>query len=298
MPRPAIPVFAGLFIGVLFTLANVWALHDPKPHGAPVGNFEAGPGYTTVPVDDPAQAVRAREVYAARGADGRLYFAGANGQTVNRELVRGQAVTDVVPVADGDRSGLSLPQLVLGTLLGGFVAGVLMAQLALGDPLWQRWLAYSAFAVGLGLLIAIVVSVLDVLPPGSFWLTWAWCGAAGLTIAVAVGALARLLGQPGIPLAMLAFLILGNPSSGAQVPAEYLPPLFRTVGPYLPPNALASGLTGTTYFDASVLRPVLVLGVWFGLAALGLSLLDRTRGSRRALAYDAASAADEREDRT
>jgi hypothetical protein len=278
-------------------LANVWALHDPRPHGVPVAGLSPGPGYTAVAVDDPRAAVRRREVYAARGEDGRLYFAGANGQTVNRELVRGEAVTDVVPLAAGDPNGMSLAQVVLGTILGGFLTGVLMAQLALGAPLWQRWLGYLAFGAGFGLLLAVVTSALAVLPPGSFLLTWAWCGATAATISVTVGALARMLGQPGIPLAMLAVLIVGNPSAGAQAPAEYLPWLFRTVGPYLPPNALASGLTGTTYFEASVLRPVLVLVLWAGLAALALSVLDRTRGSRRALAYDAASAADEREDR-
>jgi hypothetical protein len=97
---------------------------------------------------------------------------------------------------------------------------------------------------------------------------------------------------------MLLFLIVGNPSSGAIVRADYQPGLFRILGPYLPPDAFTSGLTGsTTYFDADVLRPVLVLGAWLPAGALALGLLDRGRGSRRALASDAASAADAREDR-
>jgi hypothetical protein len=36
VPRVAIPVVAGRFAGVLFLAANVGALHDPRPHGAPV----------------------------------------------------------------------------------------------------------------------------------------------------------------------------------------------------------------------------------------------------------------------
>jgi hypothetical protein len=46
-----------------------------------------------------------------------------------------------------------------------------------------------------------------------------------------------------------------------------------------------------------VLRPVLVLAAWGVGAAAVLATLDRTRGSRRPLAYEAAGAADERADR-
>jgi hypothetical protein len=100
---------------------------------------------------------------------------------------------------------------------------VLTAQLALGTPLWQRGLAYVGFATAFGLAGAVVVDpVLEVLT-GHFWLVWAWLGATALVIAVAVGALARVAGQAGLPIAMLAFLILGNPSAGANAPTDYLP---------------------------------------------------------------------------
>ena len=306
MPRPAIPVLAGLIVGILFATANVWALHDPRPHGAPVAASgtgasalarDLGAGFEVIAADSAREAVETRRAYFGYGADGRLYYAGANGRSVNDPQLTAGGV-DVVSLAEGDPNGNALAQLVLGTILGGFFTGVLMAQLALGSPLWQRGIAYAAFALAFGVLGATVASGFGILPPGSFFATWAWMAATALTISVGVGAFARVAGQAGLPLAMLFFLILGNPSSGATVPADYQPWLFRTVGPYLPPNAFASGLSGTTYFDADVLRPVLVLAAWLLITGFVLVFLDRTRGSRRALAHDAAGAADEREDRS
>jgi hypothetical protein len=81
------------------------------------------------------------------------------------------------------------------------------------------------------------------------------------------------------------------------IPAPFLPGLWRTTGPWLPPHAMASALTGSTYFDASLLQPALVLAAWIVIAAAVLIALDRRRGSRRALAYDAAGAATDRADR-
>jgi hypothetical protein len=309
VPRPVIPVLAGLLLGVLFVASNLWALHDPQPR---VRVAIASPAPDVIEdrlleylrdadvefrrVESPRDLVRRREAdygYAYRES----YYAGANGTVVNQVLPINDDTQDIAPLADGDPNGTALQYIVLGTILGGFLTGVLMAQLALGAPLWQRGFAYSFFAAAFGLLVAVVTGALQVLPDGSFLSAWVWSGATAMTIAVVVGALARLVGQLGIPLAMLAFLILGNPSSGASVPTGFQPWLFRTVGPFLPPNAFASGLSGTTYFAANVLRPVLVLGGWLLLAAGLLAVLDRSRGSRRALAYDAAGAADDREDR-
>ena len=74
--------------------------------------------------------------------------------------------------------------------------------------------------------------------------------------------------------------------------------LYRTVGPYLPPNAVAQGLLASTYFEhATIVRPVLVLAAWGLAAAAVIVVLDRTQGSRKALAYAAAGAASGRADR-
>src|SRR3954452_17575747 len=146
MPRPVIPIFGGLLIGILFIAANVTAQHNPQPHSVPVA--VAGhvgrlpPGYSVKHVDSVERAVKERRAYG--GVDGdhhKVYVASANGfnasQTLQQVLVKaepGAKVTDIAPLQPGDPRGLSLAQIVLGTIIGSFLMGVLTAQLALGEP--------------------------------------------------------------------------------------------------------------------------------------------------------------------
>jgi hypothetical protein len=92
VPRPAIPVLAGLIVGILFATANVWALHDPQPHDAPVavegagaGSLarELGSGYTVIDVPSAREAVKSRTAYFGFVTGGRMYYASANGRSVN-----------------------------------------------------------------------------------------------------------------------------------------------------------------------------------------------------------------------
>jgi hypothetical protein len=319
VPKVAIPALAGLLAGALFLASNVAALHAPRPHGVKVAVAGApaaalqralGPAYAVTRVGSVDRAVRTREAYAGLDvASGRVVTASAAGYSAAMTLR--QALTeaapkagvpkpkpvDLVPLQPGDPRGQSLQQIVLGTIIGGFLMGVLTAQLALGERLEARGLAYAGFAALFGLLAALVLDPLIGALTGHFLAIWICVGVTALAISLGVGAFARLLGQPGIPLAMLLFLILGNPSAGASTSAPFLPGLWRTAGPWLPPHAMASALTGSTYFDASLLQPALVLAAWIVVPAGVLIALDRRRGSRRALAHDAAGAATDRADR-
>jgi hypothetical protein len=319
VPRVLIPVLAGLFVGVLFLASNVAALHDPQPHGVPIAiagapaaplQQQMGSGFEVRRVAAVEPALRSRDAYGGLDvARGQVLVAGANGMNASMAIqqallaaaprigVQQPSVRDVVPLQPGDPRGVSLQQIVLGTILGGFLMGVLTAQLALGEPLWHRGLAYAGYAVVFGLLAALVLDPLIGVLQGHFTAIWLWVGVTALSISLSVGALGRVLGQAGIPLAVVTFLIIGNPSSGSSAPTEFLPGFYRTIGPYLPPNADAAALLGTTYFDADILRPALVLAAWIAVPAAILLLVDRRRGSRRALAYDAAGAAADRADR-
>jgi len=106
--------------------------------------------------------------------------------------------------------------------MGSFLMGVLTAQLALGEPLWQRGLAYVGFGVLFGLLAALVVDPgLNVLT-GHFVWVWLCAGVTALAIALPVGALARVLGQAGLPLAALAFLIVAiHPPARPRRPSSF-----------------------------------------------------------------------------
>jgi hypothetical protein len=261
-------------------------------------------GYTVSEAPNVAREVRRREALGGLDASrGVVVVAGANGYqattTVAQTLTSAAAdlgfkqagVVDAVPLQPGDPKGLSLPQIVLGTIIGGFMMGVLTAQLALGEALWRRIAAYLGFGLAFGLLGAIVIDPLLGVLTGHFFALWACIGVTALAIATSVGALARVLGQAALPIASLVFLIVGNPSAGASAPTEFLPGFYRAVGPWLPPNADASALLGSTYFDAPLVRPLLVLAAWVVVPGGILVALDRRRGTRPALAHDASRAA-------
>jgi hypothetical protein len=325
VPKVVIAAVAGLFAGLLFLASNVTALHDPQPHRAPVAvagapaqrlqaaldKAEPG-GFRVVQASGTAKAeglIRGRDAYGALVVEGsRASVLTASADGFNAATAIQQALTqagkplgvakaptprDVVPLQKGDPRGVSLQQIVLGTIIGGFMMGVFSAQLALNEPLRVRLLTYLGFGLAFGALAALIVGpLIGVLTGHTFWVIL-WLGAAAFAMATTVGALARVLGQLGILAGVLLLLILGNPSAGASSPTEFLPGLYRTLGPYLPPNAAANGLLGTTYFDANVVRPGLVLGLWALLAVVTQYAVDRIRGRRAPLAYAAAAAAAE-----
>jgi hypothetical protein len=101
-----------------------------------------------------------------------------------------------------------------------------------------------------------------------------------LAAGAATVAFQATLNLGGTMLAILAFVILGNPSAGGASPTEMLPGLWRVVGPWLPPGACASGVRSASYFpDASIARPLIVLLVWIILgSALALAFSRPGRG--------------------
>jgi hypothetical protein len=317
MPRPLIPVIAGLFMGIAFMASNVAALHDPRPHnvpvavsGAPAARLQTAldqrvpGGYEVSAVPDVRRDVQRRQAYGGLDARrGVVVVAGANGyqatSTIAQTLTSAASglgfakagVVDAVPLQPGDPKGLSLAQIVLGTIIGGFMMGVLTAQLVLGEALWRRVAAYVGFGIAFGGLGALTLDTVLGVFTGHFFVLWACIGVTALAIATSVGAFARLLGQAAIPLAALVFLIVGNPSAAAAAPTAFLPGFYRTIGPWLPPNADTNALLGSTYFDATLVRPLLVLAAWIVIPGALLIALDRRRGARPALAHDASKAA-------
>jgi len=153
--------------------------------------------------------------------------------------------------------------------------GALLA--SFGLSLRARVIALGAFGAGFGLLAALVVGPVLGALTGHFAMVWIWAGATALTVALVVSVAARIIGWVGIALAALFLLVVGNAGAGAEVPLEYAPAWFRATGPWLPPHAFASGLWGTTYFDASAWRDAFVLAVWSGAAGGALIALERPR---------------------
>jgi hypothetical protein len=93
-------------------------------------------------------------------------------------------------------------------------------------------------------------------------------------VATASGALYALVGRAGTVLAIVGFVILGNPSSGAIVPLRFLPDFDRLIGPYLPNGAGYALIRNVVFFDPSTARgPIVVLGAYAAAGAVVMLVL-------------------------
>ncbi|MFD7701809.1 ABC transporter permease [Streptomyces caelestis] len=289
-----------LLIPALVALA-LWAFAWPAartaPRDLPLG--VAGPAAAAAPVqqrleqrngafdlhryaDEAAarEAVENREVYGAvvvteRGP--RLLTASAASPVVAQLLQ--QAVTeqasatgarvtavDVVPAAERDPRGAVLNTSVLPLALAGIGAGVAVTLLGLRGARAVAALTGSAALVGV-VAAGLAHSWLEALP-GDWWTVAGTFALAALAMGAAVAGLTALVGQAGIALGGLLFMLLGNPFSGASSAPEMLPEPAGAIGQWLPPGAGVSLLRSVSFFDgAAAAGPALTLTWW---AALGL----------------------------
>ncbi|MGY1858547.1 DUF3533 domain-containing protein [Modestobacter sp. SYSU DS0290] len=284
------------------------------PAGAPAGTAESMAtrldGLDGDPLDARAVAdegrarllLRDREVdgvlLLGSGAEDTLLVAGAEGGAVSSALTevlsavdaaqqRTLTVDDVVPAADGDARGLSAFYLAVGWVVGGYLVASIIGVSAGSRPLTRarglvRLGALALYAVVSGVGGAVITGpVLDVFDGHLLTLS-----AFGALLVFAVGAFTMALqvwtGLIGIGLAILLFVVLGNPSAGGAYPAPLLPPFWAAIGPWLPPGAGTSAVRGIVYFGgAGAGQACLVLA---GYAAVGL--VATVLGSGRRTAAD------------
>jgi hypothetical protein len=86
---------------------------------------------------------------------------------------------------------------------------------------------------------------------------------SGTTVATITVAVQSLLGIMGGGVAILLFVVLGNPASGGPAATPPLPGFWRMIGPYLPTGAGTDLVRNIAYFDGNATtRPLLVLFAW------------------------------------
>ncbi|MBP0449604.1 ABC transporter permease [Kitasatospora sp. RG8] len=318
-PRTALLVIAVLLLQFGFITSYVGALHHPTPHElsiAVVAPPQVSPklvaALESVP-DDAVKAVTApdaetataqikdQKIYAAlvlnpAGTEDTLLVGGARGPSAARaadtivtalEKTQGRTVktVDVVPLAKGDPNGLTSFYLVIGFCVGGYLVASILGVSAGAKPantnravIRLGTLALYSVAAGIGGAI-IVGPVLDALP-GSFW----GLAGVGALVVFAVGAftmaLQCLFDIIGIGIAVLIFVVLGNPSAGGVFPPPLMPPFWRAIGAWIPNGAGTEATRSIAYFDATNLgMPLVVLVVW-ALVGVGVTFAAVLRGPR------------------
>jgi hypothetical protein len=232
------------------------------------------------------------------GSHQTLEVAGAAGlaltaaveQVVTAEAAAGHAslaVRDVRPLPAGDPHGFASYLLVLGWIIGGYLGMTLLTRVlgarargVRGTATLTAWTAlYALASAGLGVVLTDPLMGLLTGHP------WALLGAGTLIVfaaAMTTAALMSLLGMSGIVVAIVAFVILGNPTSGGSVPVQMLPAGFRFLAQVLPNNAGISLVHGVQYFSGNQTgHPLLVLAL-YAAAAVAVCFGRAMRRSRSA----------------
>jgi hypothetical protein len=318
MHTPALRAIAAVVAAVAIQALMVFAFGWPSARLAPrdVPLVVAGPPAATTVIANRIEAERpgafditkqpdeaaARAALSDREAYGaivvtptgpRVLVASAASPVIAQQLgqvaqqLSGRSVAqvqDVVPADRDDPRGAAFGSMMLPLVLSGIVAGVLLTLLV--PSIGWRLAGLAGFAILGGLVTAgIAQGALSALP--GTYLTVAGVAALGsLAVAASVTGLGAVLGRPGIGLAALTMLVLGNPLSGATSAPELLPQPWGAVGQALPPGATATLMRSATFFDgAGAAAPLTVLLIWAG-AGLLLTAAGVFRARSRAAAAD------------
>jgi hypothetical protein len=200
-------------------------------------------------------------------------------------------VHDVIPAAPGDARGLSGFYVVVGWAVGGYLVSSILGIAGGARPANRsraviRLLALATYAIVSGLGGALIAHSVYSALPSHFLRLWG----LGALLVFAVGAFTMacqvLLGILGIGVAILLFVVLGNPSAGGAYPSALLPTFWAKIGPYLPPGAGTDAVRSIVYFsDAKIARDLVVLAVY---AIVGVVVTDLFAGWRSEQAEPAA----------
>jgi hypothetical protein len=200
------------------------------------------------------------------------------------------AVEDVRPLPAGDPHGFATYLLVLGWIIGGYLGMTLLSRLlkprgVRGTVTLTAWTALYALMSG-GLGVVLVDPVMGLLTGHP----WPLLGAGTLIVfgaAMTTAALMSLLGLSGIVVAIVAFVVLGNPTSGGSVPVQMLSSGWRFLSQVLPNHAGISVVRGVQYFGGNQIgHPLLVLALYAAIpvaVCFGWALLRRPRPSHVAI---------------
>ncbi|MGB6049401.1 MAG: hypothetical protein WBG14_00890 [Rhodococcus sp. (in: high G+C Gram-positive bacteria)] len=205
-------------------------------------------------------------------------------QSQNRQFV----VRDEIPVGIHDNRGLSGFYLAVGWVVGGYLLAAAIG-LLVGAPNSLREAAsqlgvFAAYSVLSGALGAwLVTHVL-----GTFAGHWfpLWLLGAGVVFATSVFTLGlrAAIGVAAVPIAIIVFVILGNPSAGGAFGPNVLPEFYAAVGRWITPGVGTEGVRSIVYFSGTGLgQPALALALYavVGVALLLVFTARRTRSSDR-----------------
>lgn len=184
-------------------------------------------------------------------------------------------VTDLVPLASGDRTGAGLAAVVFPLVLGGLLGGILLSLLVQG--VIRRLAGLVVFGAAAGAAIMLVMQTWFSLVPGNWLLNAAVAGLGVTATAALVIGFTSLMGPSGIGVGAVITMLIANPMAGAAAPVQFLPQPWGDVGQWFVPGASATLLRLAAYFpDATTVVPWLTLAAWTAVGVV-LALIGHHR---------------------
>lgn len=172
--------------------------------------------------------------------------------------VKTAKIVEVKAFPKADSKGTGLAAGALPIALGGWIGAVAIANMVKGKK--EKFWAIVSFAIigGLGLVgvIQYGIGTFD----GNYFLT-----SLGAMLGIAatgffVLGLLEIIGTPGLGIAAVLLILLGNPLSCLSSAPEMLPAGWGAFGQLLPPGATGTLLRNVAFFDGNAIaQPLTVL---------------------------------------
>ncbi|MGZ8178996.1 ABC transporter permease [Williamsia sp. SKLECPSW1] len=292
-----------VFFLIMFSFCYLAAFHSPKIHDAPVAVVnspaasqftqqfsKASPGMfdfrfyqdsteATDAVRD-GSAAAAVSFPSTRGAAPEVTIASAH-QFQAAQLMKATfttaftragtapTITDIAPLPSGDSYGLGAMYLMLSWCIGGYMVAMFIGMM--GNPLSHRTrvgiLAGGALVASV-LTNVLASTVIGVYDTSHIWqmmgISFLWILAIGL----AVNGLAYFFGRFVTAVALLMFVFLSIPSSGAAYPTWMVPRIFADLNPLVVGHGITEMIKRILYgVGEPYWQPFLLMA---GYAVLGI----------------------------
>ena len=311
--RTVVLMIGVLLLQVAFIWSYVGAFHEPKPKDVPVGivaptqqigeqavaklnAIDGSPVKAHVVSSESAARQEIKDVDSSAalvinpsGTQDTLLVASGGGTSVvtsmetvfTRALATQQrtiTTTDIVPLQSGDARGLSGFYLAIGWMVGGYLVASLLG-IAKGTRAHNltrataRVLGLVPYAFLSGLGGALVVDQGLGAITGHFWALVGIGTLVSYAASVVTIAFQSFLGVLGIGLAVLLFVVLGNPSAGGAYQSDVLPTFWRVIGDWLPNGCATEAIRRVVYFGGAGVWPFVLTILGWAVAGIVLTLL-------------------------
>lgn len=312
--KAAVAVLGAPILLAVLVLAFALPAARSAPHDVPIGVVgapaqvaglsSAAAGFEVrdyARVDDSRAAILHREIYGALVLDSSdkvdvLVATAASpavagliqaaGQRIAQTTGRTLAADDLRSFPPSDPRGTGLAAGAFPLAVGGLMGGLIVMLLV--PSVWGRLIAAAAFAVVGGLTIVATLQFVIGTFDGNFWMT-SLAGMLGIAATCfSVLGLGQLLDDPGIGLAAVLLVLVGNPLSGLATGPEMLPPPWGTIGQLLPPGATGTLMRNVAFFGGhGAATPTVILTCYLitGAILYGIAVR-RSSGSDRRARYE------------